>query len=75
MESIVFDDAEVGRNSSIVGAVVGDSVTVGNGVVIENGSVISSHVIIHDDVHVARDVYIHPYKEINESILNPGHVV
>jgi mannose-1-phosphate guanylyltransferase len=75
MESIVFDDAEVGRNSSIEGAVVGDSVTVGNGVVIENGSVISSHVMIHDDVHVARDVYIHPYKEINESILNPGHVV
>ena len=74
-ESIVFDETEVGSNSSIEGAVVGDSVTVGKGVVIENGSVISSHVSIHDDVHLTHDVYVHPYKEINESILNPGHVV
>jgi len=73
--SIVFDDTEVGSNSSIEGAIVGDSVTMGKGVVIQNGSVISSHVTIHDNVHVTRGVYIHPYKEIKESILNPGHVV
>jgi NDP-sugar pyrophosphorylase family protein len=74
-DSIVFDDTEIGSNSSIYGGVLGDSVTVGRGVVIQNGSVVSSHVRIHDNIHVTRDVYIHPYKEINDDILNPGHVV
>jgi UDP-3-O-[3-hydroxymyristoyl] glucosamine N-acyltransferase len=48
---------------------------VGKGVVIQNGSVISSQVTLRDNVRVTRDVYIHPYKEIGEDILNPGHVV
>jgi mannose-1-phosphate guanylyltransferase len=74
-DSIVFDDTEIGSNSLIDGAVVGDSVTIGKGVVIQNGSVVSSHVTIHNNVHVTRDVYIHPYKEINDDILKPGHVV
>jgi NDP-sugar pyrophosphorylase family protein len=75
IDSIVFDDTEVGSNSSIKGAVVGDSVTIGKGVVIQNGSVLSSHVTIHDNIRVTCDVYIHPYREINDDILNPGHVV
>jgi mannose-1-phosphate guanylyltransferase len=75
IDSVVFDDTEVGSNSSIKGAVVGDSVTIGKGVVIQNGSVLSSHVTIHDNIHVTHDVYVHPYKEINDDILNPGHVV
>jgi mannose-1-phosphate guanylyltransferase len=75
IDSVVFDDTEVGSNSSIKGAVVGDSVTIGKCVVIQNGSVLSSHVTIHDNIQVTRDVYIHPYKEINDDILNPGHVV
>jgi NDP-sugar pyrophosphorylase family protein len=74
-ESIIFDDTEVGNNSSIEGTVIGDSVTIGKRVVIQRGSVVSGHVRIHDSVHVTHDVYIHPYKEINENILNPGHVV
>jgi len=74
-DSIVFDGTEIGSNSSIKGAVIGDSVTIGKDVVIENGSVVSSHVTIHDHVHVTHDVYIHPYKEINDDILKPGHVV
>jgi NDP-sugar pyrophosphorylase family protein len=75
VDSIVFDDTEVGSNSSIKGAVVGDSVTIGKGVSIQTGSVVSGHVRIHDDVHVTHDVYIHPYKEIINDILIPGHVV
>jgi NDP-sugar pyrophosphorylase family protein len=75
IDSVVFDDTEVGSDSSIKGAVVGDSVTIGKSVVIQNGSVLSSHVTIHDNIHVTCDVYIHPYKEINDDILNPGHVV
>jgi NDP-sugar pyrophosphorylase family protein len=75
VDSIVFDDTEMGSNSSIRGAVVGDSVTIGKGVLIQSGSVVSSHVKIHNDVHVTHDVYIHPYKEIINDILNPGHVV
>jgi NDP-sugar pyrophosphorylase family protein len=73
--SIVFDDTEIGSSSSIEGTVVGDSVTIGKGVVIQNGSVVSSHVTIHDNVHVTRNVSIHPYKEINDDIPSPGHVV
>jgi mannose-1-phosphate guanylyltransferase len=75
VETIMFDNAEVGSNSSIEGAVVGDSVRIGREVVIQKGSVISSHVTIHDNVRVTRDVYIHPHREINEDILNSGHVV
>jgi NDP-sugar pyrophosphorylase family protein len=75
IDSIVFDNTEMSSDSSITGAVIGDSVTIGKGVVIQNGSVVSSHVTIHDNVRVTHDVYIHPYKEINQDIPNPGHVV
>jgi NDP-sugar pyrophosphorylase family protein len=75
VDSIVFDNTEMGSNSSIKGAVIGDSVTIGKGVVIQNGSVVSSHVTIADNVHVTHDVYIHPYREINQDISNSGHVV
>jgi mannose-1-phosphate guanylyltransferase len=75
VDSIVFDDTEIGSNSSIKGAVVGDSVTIGKGVLIQSGSVVSSHVTIHNDIHVTHDVYIHPYREIINDIVNPGHVV
>jgi mannose-1-phosphate guanylyltransferase len=75
VDSIVFDDTEIGSNSSIKGAVVGDLVIIGKGVSIQSGSVVSGHVRIHDGVHVTHDVYIHPYKEIINDILNPGHVV
>lgn len=73
--TIVFDDAEIGSESSIEGSVIGNCVAIGKGVVIEPGSVIAGYVNIHDDVRVSRDVYVHPYKEIDEDLLNPGHVV
>ena len=74
-ETIVFDDAEIGSESSIKGAVIGNSVTIGKGVVIQQGSVIAGYVNIHDKVRLTHDVYVHPYKEIEEDILSPGHVV
>jgi len=74
-ETIVFDDAEIGSDSSIEGAVIGNSVTIGKGVVIEQGSVIAGYVNIHDNVRLTRHVYVHPYKQIEEDILNSGHVV
>ena len=73
--TIVFDDADIGSDSSIEGVVIGNSVTVGRGVAIQRGSVIAGYAKIHDSVRIARDVYVHPYKEIDEDILNPGHVV
>jgi len=74
-ETIVFDDAEIGSDSSIEGAVIGNSVTIGKGVVIQKGTVIAGYVNIHDNVRLTRDVYVHPYKEIEEDILSSGHVV
>lgn len=74
-ETVVFDDAEIGSDSSIEGAVIGNSVRIGKGVVIEQGSVIAGYVNIHDNVRLTRDVHVHPYKEIEEDILSSGHVV
>jgi NDP-sugar pyrophosphorylase family protein len=74
-ETIVFDDAEIGSDSSIEGAVIGNSVRIGKGVVVEQGSVIAGYVNIHDNVRLTRDVHVHPYKEIEEDILSSGHVV
>lgn len=74
-ETIVFDDAEIGSDSSIEGAVIGNSVTIGKGVVIQEGAVIAGYVNIHDNVRLTRDVYIHPYKQIEEDVLSSGHVV
>jgi len=74
-ETIVFDNAEIGSDSSIEGAVIGNSVTIGKGVVIQEGAVIAGYVNIHDNVRLTRDVYIHPYKQIEEDVLSSGHVV
>ena len=74
-ETIVFDDAEIGSDSSIEGAVIGNSVTIGKRVVIQKGAVIAGYVNIHDNVRLTRGVYVHPYKEIGEDILSSGHVV
>ena len=73
--SIVFDDVEIGVGASIEGAVLGNCVTIGGGVDIQQGSVIAGHATIHENVRIVRDVYVHPYKEINQDILNSGHVV
>jgi len=73
--SIVFDDAEVGTDSSIDGAVIGNRATIGRGVIVEQGSVIAGYVRIHDSVRITRGVYVHPYKDIDHDILSPGHVV
>lgn len=73
--SIVFDDVEIGSGASIDGAVIGNGATIGGGVGIEQGSVIAGHARIHDNVHITHDVYVHPYKEIDQDILIPGHVV
>ena len=74
-ETIVFDDAEIGSNSSIDGAVVGNSVSIGKDVVIQPGSIIAGHASIRDGICITCDVYVHPYKEIDKDILAPGHVV
>jgi len=73
--TIVFDDAEIGSDSSIEGAVIGNSVTVGRHVLIQQGSVIAGHANIHDNVRIGPDVHVHPYKEIERDIVRPGHVV
>lgn len=73
--TIVFDDAEIGSESSIEGSVIGNSVSIGKGVVVEQGSVIAGYTNIRDNVHITRDVYVHPHKEIDKDLLSPGHVV
>lgn len=73
--TIIFDDASIGSDSSMENTVIGNSVTVGKDVVIEEGSVIAAYVKIHDKVRITRDVHVHPYKEIEQDILTPGHVV
>jgi len=74
-ETIIFDDAEIGSDCSIEGAVIGNSVTIGKGVVIQEGAVIAGYVNIHDNVRLTRGVYVHPYKQIEEDVLSSGHVV
>lgn len=73
--TIVFDDVEIGSDSSIEGAVIGNSVRIGKGVTIQQGSVIAGHVTIRDSVHITRDVYVHPHREVAGDIDSPGHVV
>lgn len=73
--SIVFDDAEIGSGATIEDAVIGNGVTIGRRVEIQHGSVIAGLARIHDNVRITHDVYVHPYKEIDQDILSPGHVV
>jgi len=73
--SIVFDDSEIGSDASVEEAVIGNSATIGSGVVIHRGSVIAGHAHIHDKVRLTHDVYVHPYKEVDEDVARPGHVV
>lgn len=73
--TIVFDDAEVGEGCVIEGAIVGNDVSIGKRVTIQPGSVIAGHAKIHDSIRITRDVYVHPFKEIDQDIIRPGHVV
>ncbi|MCX6659508.1 MAG: NDP-sugar synthase [Candidatus Bathyarchaeota archaeon] len=73
-ESILFDKVIVGKNSTIRGAIIGESVFIGNNVRIGENCVIGDHVFIHDNIAIKHDVRICPYKEVHRSIDRPGIV-
>jgi UDP-3-O-[3-hydroxymyristoyl] glucosamine N-acyltransferase len=64
----------VGKNSTIRGAIIGESVYVGDNVRIGENCVIGDHVFIHGNITIKHDVRICPYKEVHRSIDSPGIV-
>jgi mannose-1-phosphate guanylyltransferase len=68
MNSILFDDVEIGDESNINGAIVGSNSLIGERVRVATGAIVSPGVNVHDDIRVGRGAIIHPYLEITEDV-------
>jgi mannose-1-phosphate guanylyltransferase len=68
MNSILFDNVEVGDESSINGAIVGSNVLIGERVRVATGTILSPGVNVHDDIRIGKRAIIHPYLEVIEDV-------
>jgi len=75
VDSIVFDHVTIGKSSLVQGAILGEGTRVGANAIIGAGSIVGSHAAIHDNVKLSRNVAVCPYKEVEESILQPAYVM
>lgn len=73
--SIILEGAKINDHAAMERTVVGGGVVIGKRVKIERGCVIGDKVVIGDHVTLAPEVRICPYKEVLESVLEPGLVV
>jgi len=68
INSILFDEVAIGKETVVAGAIIASNVMIGNKVKIEPGAVISPNVQISDGVKIRRKAMIHPYKEITKNV-------
>jgi NDP-sugar pyrophosphorylase family protein len=73
--SILFDRVSIGRGTKVSNSIIANDVIVGDNVRITKGTIIAGHTVIFDSVRLTRNVIVHPYKEVRESVLKPGHVM
>jgi mannose-1-phosphate guanylyltransferase len=73
--SIIFDKAVIGSNCSIKNAIVGEASNLGQRVRVGERCIIGDQVTIFNSVKLTKGVSICPFKEVEEDITRPGHVV
>lgn len=73
-DSVIFDKARLGRNTSITGSIVGEGVVIGDNARIGEGCVIGDHVLLHDNITLKSKVTVCPHKEVSRSIRHSGMV-
>ena len=73
--SIIFESARIGESSIINEAIVGEGAVIGRKVRVNKGAIISGYTTIRDNVTLARNVIVHPYKEVEKSVLRARHVM
>lgn len=66
LSAIIFDDVEIGRNTSVSGAIIDNFTKVGNDCILETGTVIGPRVVIRDDVTIHSNVSLWPELVIEE---------
>lgn len=79
LSAIIFDDVEIGRNTSVSGAIIDNSTKIGNDCVLETGTVIGPRDVIRNNVTVHSKVSLWPElvipqgTSITETQLNPDY--
>lgn len=79
LSAIIFNDVEIGKNTSVSGAIVDNSTKIGGNCTLETGTVIGPRVVIRDNVTVHSNVSLWPElvieegKDVKESMENPGY--
>jgi mannose-1-phosphate guanylyltransferase len=60
LSDIIFNDVEIGRNTSVSGAIIDNSTKIGNDCILETGTVIGPRVVIRDNVTIHSNVSLWP---------------
>jgi mannose-1-phosphate guanylyltransferase len=73
-DSIIFENVKIGNSVLIEDTIIGGNAEIGDNVKIGRNCIISDYVIIQDNITISKDVIVHPYKELENDVKNPGHV-
>lgn len=79
LSAIIFDDVEIGRDTSVSGSIIDNSTKIGNDCILETGTVIgprdeiSSGVTIHSNVSLWPEVVVAEGTDVKENLLNPDY--
>ena len=79
LSAILFDDVEIGRNTSISGSIIDNSTKIGNNCTLETGTVLGPRAIIRDNATIHSNVSIWPEliiaegTDVKQSQVNPDN--
>ncbi len=79
LSAIIFNDVEIGKNTSVSGAIVDNSTKISDNCTLETGTVIGPRVIIRDNVTVHSNVSLWPElviekdTDVKETLQNPDY--
>lgn len=68
LSAIIFNDVEIGRNTSISGAIIDNSTKIGNNCILETGTVIGPRDVIRDNVTIHSNVSLWPELVIDKGM-------
>ena len=79
LSAIIFNDVEIGKNTSVSGAIIDNSTKISDNCTLETGTVIGPRVIIRDNVTVHSNVSLWPElvidkdTNVKETLQNPDY--
>ncbi|WP_309492218.1 NDP-sugar synthase [Candidatus Hecatella orcuttiae] len=73
--SVLFPSAFIDTGALVKGSIVGNGVVAGKWTTFSEGVVVGGDVTVADEVTLASGVIVFPYKELTESVEEPGKII